>query len=164
MRRDWVNASAGIAGVIVGSILQLALAWGGLTAAVHFFPGLRIALAVVGGTYLLWLSAGLIMGGDETERTSPLPRGILGVAAFQLLNPKGWVLVTTLAAALPGWELGALAALLAFVAGLCLTVWVGAGWIASPLLTRPHGKLWFDRAMGALLAASAGGIVVHAMV
>jgi threonine/homoserine/homoserine lactone efflux protein len=87
----------------------------------------------------------------------------VGVAVFQLINPKAWVLVTTAAAAMAGSaDMILLGALIAGISSLCLSLWAVAGGALSRVLDRPRPRLWFDRAMGALLAISALGLIVDA--
>lgn len=103
-------------------------------------------------------------GGCDIHGNARLPVSTVGVAAFQLLNPKAWVLVTTAAAAMSGTgSVFLLAALMTLVTGLCLSLWAMAGAVLSRLLARPRARRWFDRAMGGLLAVCAIGIVTNAL-
>ena len=61
-------------------------------------------LVTAGALYLVWLGAGLILRagrhGEADGERGALPGTALGMAAFQFLNPKCWVLVLTAAAAM----------------------------------------------------------------
>ncbi|MEX2150485.1 MAG: LysE family translocator [Steroidobacteraceae bacterium] len=153
-------------GVIAGSLMLLTLVWLGVGAAMQAWPGLPIALGIGGGAYLAWLGFLLMRAdGNRPDSSKPvLPATVPGIAAFQLMNPKAWVLVTTAAAAMPaGNDVATLALLIASVTSICLTVWGTAGALFSRWLARPVARRWFDRIMGALMAAFALRIAVDAL-
>lgn len=163
-------ATPAIAGVVVGSLGLLGLVWAGAGAAFEAEPRLRAALALAGCLYLIWLGAMIIWrtgksdGGASPPARRELPSTAPGVAAFQLFNPKAWVMVVTAAAATSGGTAGisslvALAAIFAGVTSVCLTLWALAGAAIADLLMEPRIRRWFDRAMGGLLIASAGLIL-----
>jgi threonine/homoserine/homoserine lactone efflux protein len=161
-RRGRVAASAVVLGVVLGSLLLLGLLSLGAGRALQTFPGLRATLCIGGGAYLAWLGVALIArgaGNSDQQAHRRVPASVWGVAAFQLLNPKAWLLITTALAAMPevGGVLG-LAALITLLSSLCLSAWAVAGSTASRWLALPGVRLWFDRSMGGLLALSALGI------
>ncbi len=154
-------------GVMLGSVLLLAFAVAGIDAVLARFSQLNLALGVLGGLYLAALGASLLLRANASAAAAPartLPSSLLGVAAFQLANPKAWLLVGTAAATVSGTggtlQLGLL---LVLVSGTCLSLWGIAGAVAARLLARPSFRLWFDRSMGALLATSALSIVAEAL-
>ena len=127
-------------------------------------PGLRSVLVVAGGLYLTWLGVGLVRSAgtsaDVGARASGLPSSLLGVAAFQVLNPKGWVLVLTATSALAQDRsflatLLALSVLFVSVSLFCSSLWACLGALIVTRLEHPRARLWFERAMGSLLIASA---------
>ncbi len=87
---------------------------------------------------------------------------MLGVAAFQLLNPKSWVLVLTATAAMSDTPSGliVLAALIAVVTTTCLTLWAWLGSAMAAWLVDPASRRGFDTVMGVLLIGSAGMLFV----
>jgi threonine/homoserine/homoserine lactone efflux protein len=131
------------------------------------WPALETALAIGGGAYLAWLGVRLLLRGEanaDGARSAP-PMTMLGVTGFQLLNPKGWILVTTAAAAMPqAGGVFTLAILIVLVTSTCLALWAIAGAASSRVLARPGPRRWFDRTMGVLLTVSAIGIVVDSVV
>jgi len=146
---------------------MLALAWVGAGAAFEAEPMLRMLLTVAGCLYLVWLGVVLIREsadrgrGDGTAQHRALPRTTLGVFAFQLLNPKCWVLVLTAIAATSGEaSFTILSAIFAAVSGVCLTLWALLGQALSAWLRQPRAGKWFDRAMGALLIGSSALLIV----
>ena len=116
-------------------------------------PVLRQILLVAGALYLAWLGGGLIRRsrggdfGDAGTGIQALPSTALGVAVFQILNPKSWVLVTTATVAMPGGGVGAaglagfggLAAMMIVIPGLCRLLWACAGAAIADWLRRPGG-------------------------
>lgn len=156
-----------VLGVVLGSLLLLALIAAGVGQAMRAVPAIGIVLSAGGGVYLAWLGVTLLLRRRESGSTDArggfaAPASMLGVAAFQLLNPKAWVLTTTAAAAMSkDGRLVILAGLTVLVTSACLGIWALAG-TASRRLLRPRARLWFDRVMGGLLALSALGIVADA--
>jgi threonine/homoserine/homoserine lactone efflux protein len=154
-------------GVVAGSLLLLTFVWLGVGAAMQAWPGLQVALGIGGGAYLTWLGILLIRARDGSPPHGSklvLPATVPGIAAFQLMNPKAWVLVTTAAAAMPaGNDVVTLGILIVLVTGLCLTVWGAAGALFSQWLARPVARRRFDRVMGVLMAVFALRIAVDAL-
>ena len=160
-----------IAGVVVGTLALLTLVWAGAGVAFEAEPRLRSALTFAGCLYLTWLGAILVWQTRKSDRngtsstTRELPRTAPGLAAFQFLNPKGWVMVLTATAATTGdtggvSSLAALAAIFTAVTSLCLTSWALAGSAIADLLKEPRARRWFDCAMGGLLIGSAALLLV----
>jgi threonine/homoserine/homoserine lactone efflux protein len=168
-RRGALAAGRAIAGVVIGSLLLLALVWTGLGVAMQTAPLAQLLLSVAGALYLGWLGAAMFASaareGHAAPAHKPMPTTFLGIAAFQILNPKAWVLVTTAAAAMAGaGGFVVLALLVVLISSLCLALWALAGRALSRFLERPEPRFWFDRAMGGLLALSALGLIVDAFI
>ncbi len=150
-----------ICGVVAGGLLLLGLAWSGVAAAIAAEPRLRSVLTSGGAVYLVWL------GGVTIRRARPIVarsasarggHGWLGVAAFQLLNPKAWLLVLTASAVVSTELEGARGlALLAGVyivrSSISLPAWALAGSVIGGLVGDGRGRLGFERTMGGLLVA-----------
>lgn len=166
-RGGFSSASRATTGVVIGSLVLLLCVLVGMGAALSRFAHLPVLLSIAGGSYLAWLGLSMILRTNRPADAAPassLPSSIWGVAAFQLANPKAWLLVTT-AAATVSTVSGAirLAIFLVVVSAVCLSVWAAAGATASRWLARPRFRAWFDRAMGVLLAASAIGLVAESL-
>ena len=167
-RGGLVSAGRAALGVILGSVLLLALMLAGVGRFLEQFPQLGVVLSLTGGTYLAWLGVSLFLRAnaprENQSRARDMPSSLLGVAAFQLANPKAWILVMTAAAAAAGTG-GALqlALMLVLVTGVCLSLWGIAGAAAARLLAHPRFRSWFDRTMGVLLATSALALVRDAL-
>jgi len=159
-----------ITGVVTGSLGLLCVVSAGAGIAFSAEPRLRTALMVAGCLYLAWLGASLVWrsGGaaHKVQHSNPaLPSGVVGLAVFQFLNPKSWLLVMTATAAVPAglsWQasLSALALIFVVVTCACLTLWASAGAALAGLLKHPRPRRWYDRAMGVTLIASAAVLVL----
>jgi threonine/homoserine/homoserine lactone efflux protein len=154
-----------IAGVVTGGLVLLALVTAGAGAVLAAEPRLRAVVAVGGSLYLSWLGLRLVRGRAGRDPAPPgdaaLPSGALGVFWFQLVNPKGWVMVMTASAASSSSGFWSLLAVFAVVPAVCLTLWAAFGSAMAGLLARPRFAARFDRAMGALLIASAVALAVQ---
>jgi threonine/homoserine/homoserine lactone efflux protein len=113
-----------------------------------------------GAAVLCWMAWQIATAGDAEEATKA-PAGFLGMAAFQWVNPKGWLIsVAAVATFLDRRAGGALdqAAILAILFTLvafpsCLP-WLAFGAALQRFLRTPRARCVFNRAMAALLAAS----------
>jgi threonine/homoserine/homoserine lactone efflux protein len=165
-RAGFTAAARMMLAVVAGSLLVLVLVWLGVGGAMAAWPASQTAFGIAGGAYLGLLGIRLLLRGEANanQASSALPMTMLGVTGFQLVNPKGWILVTTAAAAMPQvGDVFTLAILMVLVTGTCLALWAVAGAASARLLSRPGPRRWFDRTMGALLAVSAIGIVADSV-
>jgi threonine/homoserine/homoserine lactone efflux protein len=169
-------ALASIAGVVLGSLGLLTLAAGGVGSLLGDHPGARSALAVAGCAYLAWLGARLAVSAGpertdaETEHSAHdagPPVGFVGLLAFQLVNPKAWVLtLSAVAAVAPGRSPLALwltlAPVFVVVPAACLLLWALGGALLGRSVLTPQGERRIDRALGAALFVSALLLLVEA--
>ena len=121
-----------IAGIVAGSLLLLLLAVAGVAVLLAGRPAWRLALSVCGALYLAWLGLALLRracGRTAAALDAPgAPAGFVGLAAFQFLNPKSWVLVLAATGSIPASELLArLPWLLALFGVIPLVIAVGPG-------------------------------------
>lgn len=163
------GALPAVAGIVLGGLGLLLLAAAGGAILFERLPGLRLGLALAGSMYLAWLGFRLIAGSFSPKQDDApalrLPAGISGLAAFQFLNPKSWVLVLTAVAAMPPASplvLLQLAALFVVIPATCLLLWSGCGALMMRALANGTVSSWFDRVMGGTLAASAAALFVAA--
>jgi len=156
------GAMPAIVGIVCGGLLLLAVMALGAGAAFATHPPLRRWAGAIGALYLVWLGVSLCAAGIAPRRAAAtpatLPAGTLGLIGFQFLNPKSWVIVLTVLAAMPGTGLRdylPLAGLFVLIPTLCLLLWAALGaWLAR-WLVRPTVRRAVDIAMGALLVACA---------
>ena len=160
LRGGATAALPAIAGVIAGSIALLVLVWAGAGTLFEMIPEIQSVLRIAGAAYLIWLGFCLVWkangpGDGVDERT--LPATMWGVAGFQFLNPKSWVLVITAIATVGDTLVSMVVLALTFVAvmGVCLTIWSLAGQLISRWLVDRHSRRIFDMVMGVLLMGSA---------
>ena len=164
------GAMPALLGIVLGGLLLLAVAALGAGSAFVAHPRLRGWIATGGALYLIWLGGSLLVAGiaprhgDGATRGPPLPAGTLELIGFQFLNPKGWVMVLTVLAALPVSGLRAylpLAGLFVLIPGACLLLWAALGaWLAR-WLARAMFRRGVDIAMGALLIGCAGLLLLE---
>lgn len=80
-----------ILGTAVGiGIMALGVA-AGLGALLTTVPGLAVAMKAGGSVYLLYLAYRLLAAETLERGSLAKPLGIVQAAAFQVINPKGWI-------------------------------------------------------------------------
>jgi threonine/homoserine/homoserine lactone efflux protein len=132
----------GLGGVLLGHPLALqVLRWSG------------VAL-------LCWMAWRMATAGHSGQATKA-PAGFLGLAAFQWVNPKGWLVgVAAIAAFLDPRSGGALAQAAVFATVFMLVAlpaclpWLAFGAAVQRFLRTPRARRVLNTAMAALLAAS----------
>jgi threonine/homoserine/homoserine lactone efflux protein len=147
-------------GVVFGFALMVALVGVGLDAIFRVAPWSLPAMRWVGAAYLLWLAWRIATSGAVKEGVvAGKPLGALGAAAFQWINPKGWVMavsaLTTYAVSASYATTVAVVALTCLVVSVpCSGVWVLFGAAMRRLLADPRRARPFNWTMAALLVAS----------
>ena len=160
-RRGLVSVMPFMGGIVFGGVLLLCFVWAGAGLLFMHHPGLRNVCTLIGVAYLMFMGCSMMV--SETEGPSPghhLPSSCFGLIAFQLINPKAWVLTLTVTAS-SGREfegvrlLAILVILFSLISGLCLMVWavMGAGFYQK--FKGEKAGSWVSRGMGLLLAGSA---------
>jgi len=148
-------------GIGVGFFTLLLGVGFGLGAVLMAFPGLHIALKLLGGAYLLYLAWRIAMsrslGEGAGERARPMT--FLEAAAFQWVNPKAWVMAVTAMAiytdqSAPLLSVLAVGTAFALVNFPSVSTWAGFGTALRGWLSDPVRLKWFNIAMGLLLAAT----------
>ena len=122
-----------------------------------------LALQVLkwGGAAMLCWMAWRIATAGHAESATDAPAGFLGMAAFQWVNPKGWLVgVAAIAAFLDRRAGGApaqaaiFAILFTLVALPCCLPWLAFGAALQRFLRAPRARRVLNGALAALLAAS----------
>jgi len=163
-RQGFLKAMPAIFGVVAGSLGLAVLIWSGTSLLTSTVWDVLVWLKFLGCGYLCWLGISLILsavatpGSEKTEATDSLPSQFAGVALFQALNPKTWVLLTTVVASAKqqGLQFAFLAGLMTVIMASCLALWAGLGSTISTGLKNPRAQQIFDISMGGLLIVSAG--------
>jgi threonine/homoserine/homoserine lactone efflux protein len=143
-----------VAGTAVGmGILVLAMA-AGVGALLSAVPGAELAVKLVGSGYLLYLASRIAGSHGADRKVAARPLGVLGAAAFQFANPKGWLFALAVAGTFLPPELAPAVAAVA-VAGTCMVVIVATAsvWAAGgAALNRLVGDARAQRAVNLVLA------------
>jgi threonine/homoserine/homoserine lactone efflux protein len=156
-------------GVALGFGVMVLAVGLGLGAVFQAYPAAYTVLKYAGAAYLLYLAwqiaaAGPIEeGGDARGR----PITFLEAAAFQWLNPKGWVMAVgavsayAAVAAFP-FNMLLMAALFGSLGIMSSATWLGFGTALQRLLTSPRAVRAVNIAMALLLVASLWPILADA--
>jgi threonine/homoserine/homoserine lactone efflux protein len=156
-------------GVALGFAVMVLAVGLGLGAVFQAYPALYTVLKYVGAAYLLYLAWQIAMAGapDPEGTTQGRPITFLEGAAFQWLNPKGWVMavgaISTYAAVA---TFPSNVFLIAFLFGslgiLSSASWLGFGTSLRQLLKSPRTVRAVNIAMAVLLVASLWPILADA--
>ena len=151
-----------VVAVPVGWSALLLLCAAGLGAVVMAVPALRWAIKAVGIGYLLWLAFRLARSGRLSEADAArLSVGFWEGVALQFVNIKAWLLALTIVA---GWIVGRddglhrMAVVLPVMAFFALSsnlTYAATGALLRHWLAHGRRLLWFNRAMAAVLVATA---------
>ncbi len=150
-----------LCGVTIGHTAQTVAVCAGLGAIFLRWPALQTALQWVGAAYLVYMGWRLLGAGDPKTSASARPISFLEAAAFQLLNPKAWVMSLTTASLFMPRHVGLLAGC-AYVAAMnlvinwpCVTLWALFGSSLRAQLERPRRRIAFNAVMAVALAGTA---------
>lgn len=86
-----------IMGILVGCLVQTALAGLLLEILLQWMSAVRLPLTLLGCGYLLWLSWKIFRSGAPELREKARPMSLVGGALFQAVNPKAWLMATNVA-------------------------------------------------------------------
>lgn len=151
-----------VVAVPVGWSLLLLLCAAGLGAAVVAAPPLRWAIKALGIGYLLWLAVRLAQSARLSEADAArLSVGFWQGVALQFVNIKAWLLALTIVA---GWVVGhedgaarlvVVLPVMLFFAFTSNLTYAAVGALLRHWLAHGQRLLWFNRAMAAVLVATA---------
>jgi threonine/homoserine/homoserine lactone efflux protein len=147
-------------GVVLGFAAMVALIGLELDAIFARFPQLMPVMRWVGAAYLLWLAWRIANSGPMREGAAQgHPLGFLGAAAFQWINPKGWVIAISALTAYSvtdDYTISVIAVALTYLAiGIPSSgAWVVFGSAMRKALHDPRVARPFNLTMAALLVAS----------
>ena len=155
-------------GVALGFAVMVLAVGLGLGAVFQAYPAAYTVLKYAGAAYLLYLAWQIATAGEiEEGAASGRPITFLQAAAFQWLNPKGWVMavgaVSTYAAvaAFP-YNMLLMAGLFGSLGVLSSASWLGFGTGLKRLLTSPRAVRAVNITMALLLVASLWPILADA--
>lgn len=159
-------------GVAVAQTAFALLSLVGLSAILLEVEWLAWAVRILGGGYLIYLGAKLMLSrpeaieADAAEAPSPRRAFAFGVAVT-VTNPKALVLFATLfgtavTETTPAWLMGLMAGLV-FAAALSWYAAVALFMSSAPVIRRlGRGRVWIERIAGACFVAIGGKIVADA--
>lgn len=155
----FVRTLPAVLGAVLGGIVLLAAVIAGAGAVFATWSLARTLILATGSLYLTWLGVRLMLSAREGPADPKLPIGTAALFGFQFINPKGWVMVLTVVAAMPAADavhtFFDLLPLFLVIPAACLMAWAGLGSVLARPLARPMVRKWTDRVLGSLLAASA---------
>ncbi len=149
-----------LVGVVLGFTLMVALVGFGLDAIFRVAPWALPTMRWAGAAYLVWLAWRIAHSGAVTEGAATArPLGAFAAAAFQWINPKGWVMAVsalTTYAVSPNYGLSVfvVAATFLSIGFPCSGVWLLFGAAMRRFLADPRRARPFNWTMAALLIAS----------
>jgi threonine/homoserine/homoserine lactone efflux protein len=156
-------------GVALGFAVMVLAVGIGLGAVFQAYPAVYAVLKYAGALYLLYLAWQIATASavEESGDARGRPIGFLEAAAFQWLNPKGWVMaVGAVSAYAAVAQFPFNVALIAFLFGslgiLSSATWLGFGTGLKGLLTSPRAVHTVNIAMALLLVASLWPILADA--
>jgi threonine/homoserine/homoserine lactone efflux protein len=124
-------------------------------------PLVLVVLKWAGAAVICWMAWRTATAGDAGGATNA-PRGFLGMAAFQWVNPKGWLVSITAVAVFLDRRAGGAPAQAAILAILFTLValpscfpWLASGAVLQRFLQAPRARRIFNGVMAVLLAGSA---------
>jgi threonine/homoserine/homoserine lactone efflux protein len=156
-----------VAGVGVGFGSMLLLIGLGLGALFTAFPVLYTVLKYAAIAYLLWLAWQIARSGAIGEgQTRARPMTFWGAAAFQWVNPKGWVAALTAVSTFTDpsayWpSVGALTGLNVVLAMTAVSAWAAFGLFVRGWLSSPRRQTVFNVGMAVLLVLSVVPSLLH---
>jgi threonine/homoserine/homoserine lactone efflux protein len=148
-------------GIAVGGCVTLALSWVLLDRLQHWLPGVASALSFA--SFVLLSGMAILLWRQDPNGREPAARigriGPWSMAAFQLVNPKGWSFLGSLVAIqasqadAPG--IGPMAITFVATSLACSVLWLGAGRAVERWVKAPSRRRAFNRGMSVVLLATA---------
>jgi threonine/homoserine/homoserine lactone efflux protein len=149
-----------MAGVSIGFVVLLLAVGAGMGSLLTTLPWLYTVLKIAGGLYLLYLAWKIAASRSiEDGEVGARPMTFLAAAAFQWVNPKGWVMAITAMGAYTNpasyWlTMVIVAAVFGVLTAPSCAIWAGMGvglrrWLSDPTRLRV-----FNIVMAVLLVAS----------
>lgn len=149
-----------LAGVIAGTGLMIVLVGAGLGVLFVALPSAQTILKFAGSCYMIWLARQLWHAGTLKTVSAQHPIRFFEAAVFQIVNPKVWLMATTVITAfVPGGEHYAervVTAALIFVsvAAPCISLWAASGSLLRAWIYNPVALRRVNRVMAGIAAAT----------
>jgi threonine/homoserine/homoserine lactone efflux protein len=156
-----------VVGFAVGMALMMFVVTFGVGSIILANPVVMTVVKWSGAAVICWLAWKIASARIHRTEARGRPIGFFGAAAFQWINPKSWLAVTSAAATFLDPNRGSaslqalmLAVIFAAVTLPCCSVWLAFGALAQRTLRSERAHRIFNFAMGALLAASVALFIV----
>lgn len=150
-----------LAGICLGFPCMVLAIGLGLSTIFQTYPALHLVIKVLGVTYLLYLSWLIANSSNKIEgKQLSRPFSFIQAAAFQWVNPKGWIMAVGAIATftLPAEDMTAqvltIASVFLCVAFPCAIVWLTFGVALKRILKNERQQKIFNITMALLLVAS----------
>lgn len=148
-------------GVTLGFAIMVLAVGLGLGAVFAAYPAVYTILKYAGAAYLLYLAWMIAVSGpvEDEGAASGRPLTFLQAAAFQWINPKGWVMAVGSVSAYAGitvfpYNMVVIAALFGVLGVLSSSLWTALGQSLRRLLTDARAVRIFNAVMALALVAS----------
>ena len=152
-------------GIVIGLSVQTYITALGLGVLFTEIPLVRDGLKFIGVAYLLWMSWKIVGAQVANAREGARPLRIYEATAFQFVNPKAWIMTSTLSTLFLPVDIRPLfgglylATILALVHFPCITVWALFGSGLKRVLVGARARRIFNAVMCVLLLATAAAII-----
>ena len=149
-----------VAGILAGVFLQIGLVGAGLGAIFSREPGIQVALKFAGSLYMVWLAHRLWRASSVQSAVVMRPIRFFEAAGFQFLNPKAWLMATTVISVFvaPGDHYAArvVTSGLIFCATAlpCIVLWAASGEVLRRWVRDSAALKRMNRAMALLALAT----------
>jgi threonine/homoserine/homoserine lactone efflux protein len=156
-----------LVGIVVGTSVVLVAVATGITATLLAVPALRPVLIGVSAAYILWLAYHVATAPPLSAAAAGSDAPSLGGGAvLGVANPKAWVAIAAVFAAVrladtATLDAAAKVAALTVMIVLINTVWLVAGASLAPLLRDPHRARLLNLGLAVALVAATALAVVH---
>lgn len=150
-----------VLGIGIGCAVQLTLTLLLLAFILNWVAVIRFPLAVIGCTYLLWMSWQLFSMTSPQAKQHIQPMSVLGIAFFQGVNPKAWIMVINVALLFTPQTGVMLSQIWPLVIGFaavntpCILIWVMMGDRLRQVLQVSWKLRLFNGSMAGLMACTA---------
>ncbi|MCG9696902.1 LysE family translocator [Shewanella sp. Isolate11] len=150
-----------LAGICIGFPCMVLAIGLGLSTLFQHYPVLHLIIKYVGITYLLYLAWLIANSSNKMEgKQTNKPLSFIQAAAFQWVNPKGWIMAVGAVATFTHIDqpltpqVLTIASVFFSVAFPCAIVWLGFGVALKRLLKNQKQQQWFNISMALLLVLS----------
>src|SRR5690606_29046428 len=148
-------------GILSGVLLQIYITGAGLGALFSLFPEIQLALKLTGSLYMIWLAGRLWRAGELHATSAAHPIGFTEALLFQFVNPKAWIMATTVIAAfVPAGQqyvdcVVVAGVVFTSVAVPCIFVWAASGAALRSCIQSAAVMLRVNRSMASLSVLTA---------